>query len=107
MCWMSVLRPSAVMPTSQCSTSPCWMTGSSPSSSAVAPFRCTVTLGWNQVPKPRSLTRWRNHRLRREHRVDEGPVELDHVGEHLALARQAHGEEVDREPLGGNDAPAP
>jgi hypothetical protein len=25
------------------------------------PARCTSTLGWNQVPSPRSLTRWRIH----------------------------------------------
>ncbi len=61
---MSVLRRATVMPTSQCSTSPRWITGSAPSSASVVPRRCTSTLGWNQVSRPRSLTRCRHHHTR-------------------------------------------
>ena len=32
--------------------------------SAVCPWRCTLTLGWNQVSSPRSLTRCRHHHTR-------------------------------------------
>ena len=48
-----------MIPKSQCSTSPRWITGSSPSCSAVTPRRCTSTLGWNQLSSPSSFTRWR------------------------------------------------
>ncbi len=56
MCWVSVLRPSAVIPKSQCSTSPCKITGLAESPIAT-PWRCTDTEDWNQVASPRSLSR--------------------------------------------------
>ena len=61
MCWVSVLRPIAVMPKSQCSTSPRWITGLSPSLASSTPMRWISTEGWNHVPSPMSLTRWRIH----------------------------------------------
>ena len=61
MCWVSVLRPIAVMPKSQCSTSPRWITGLSPRSDSLAPMRWISTDGWNHVPRPMSLTRCRIH----------------------------------------------
>ena len=60
MCWVSVFKPSAVRPKSQCSTSPRWITTLEESERSI-PGRCTSTSVWNQVPKPRSLTRWRIH----------------------------------------------
>ena len=44
--------------------SPRSMTGSEPISAAVFPWRCTLTLGWNQVSRPRSFTRCRHHQTR-------------------------------------------
>ncbi len=60
MCCVSVFSPSAVMPKSQCSTSPRWIT-TAPESDRSTPRRCTSTSVWNQVPNPRSFTRWRIH----------------------------------------------
>ncbi len=60
------------MPTSQWSRSPRWIAGSSPSCSSVAPRRCTSTVGWNQVPSPRSFTFWRKYQARSLGRLTPG-----------------------------------
>ena len=73
MCWVSVLRPSALMPKSVCSTSPRRITGLALSPIST-PLRCTLTEGWNQSESPSSLTRWRIHQTTSSVRVVPGVI---------------------------------
>ena len=108
---MSVFSRATVMPTSQCSTSPGWMTGSA--SSGALPCRCTSTLGWNHVPRPLIVDALAPppHEIARprlagtmtfvgEHRLRHLPDERGHLLEERFLVRQPRRDEVERQPFG-------
>ena len=113
MCCVSVFRRATVIPTSQCSTSPGWMIGSSPSllaSDALAlhldarlePGAEPLIVG-ALTPPPHEVARVRRARhdhLVREHRLRHLPDERGHLLEERFFFRQPRRDQLERQPLG-------